>query len=957
MTAAVRWLENFFQGIPLQLLEVWGSFAFLVGCFLMVCAFTGVTFNPGSRWGFGRQIQTWDAKAFQSIIITFLAINLTGYLGSFIVLVPGAQTFESLKDLSVFVCILIFGYPALIIIPFAYGLSDLVEGVPVEYVKDWIIGYFINPSIFWIAYQLLGKNPDFRDFRKWKKYIVFVLLFLFLEPAVWGYICSGKFTSEISYRTVTPALVFTTSITWVLAPFVMILILPLARKLKGFWAEIPGYVKEVSISSKKRIWESGNGSVPLNTVGYGLPIRMFLVAPFVLLILILLGATSYFTLRSSEEAAGKLANHMQKAASLHLTYRLDIYLNNNLKEKKNLDTLKIREILNILEFSRFGRVFIADQDGKLIASSKANDLIAKNGIYTLFLNNNGKKITEPQTYRFDVLTAKPLARETWLGYALPYVDKSGMNYNWTIIMAVPETYYLEGVRIGNSQSAMIFAIALIFTLIISAILATLVTNPIIKISKATESLAAGDLNQLIPPSHLTELAVLANSFNNMTTQLQLSFVKLTREVDKRKTREQELEQSEARLKESEQRLQIATKAAGLGIWDWDMKNNVFLWDDNMFKLYGIPRGDTYVAPENWQNIILAEDRTRSMNQYLEVSLSGESEFLDEFRVRWPDGSIRHIKSCSKTLKDENNRAYRMVGINFDVTEQNETVEELVRYRKHLEELVSARTAALTIAKRQTEIANNAIKDQLAELEKAREQLVSRTAQLESSNKELESFSYSVSHDLRSPLRGIDGWSLALLEDYGDRLDDKGRTYLNRVRSETQRMGSLIDDLLKLAKITRKEIEWKKVNLTDLANIVILRLKEEYAGKKIKFNVHPDLTTQGDSHLFEILLTNLIGNSCKFTSKVDEAQIEFGKTIVNGKDVFFIKDNGAGFNMANAQNLFGAFQRLHKQSEFQGSGIGLAMVNRIINLHQGRVWAESEVNKGATFYFTINDYNA
>ncbi|MDP1811308.1 MAG: CHASE3 domain-containing protein [Sediminibacterium sp.] len=225
-------------------------------------------------------------------------------------------------------------------------------------------------------------------------------------------------------------------------------------------------------------------------------------------------------------------------------------------------------------------------------------------------------------------------------------------------------------------------------------------------------------------------------------------------------------------------------------------------------------------------------------------------------------------------------------------------------------------------------------------------------QLRTANKELEAFSYSVSHDLRTPLRGIDGWSLALVEDYGDQLDEKALQYLGRVRSETQRMGELIDDLLKLSRVSRTEIKPAMVDLSEMAQMVSKRLQEAHPGRQFLFTIQPGLVTRGDTKMLEIMLTNLLGNACKFTGRMPVAKIEFGKASIDHKEVYFIKDNGVGFNMANAKNLFGAFQRMHKQSEFPGTGIGLATVQRIVRLHKGTIWAEASENQGATFYFTI-----
>ena len=211
MTSVISWLEAIVSTIPLPLLEVWSRFSYIVGLVLAICAFGGFTFRIGEQWGFGRERQTWDAKAFLSLPLTFVLIIATGYIGSFIVLVAGAQTFESLKDLVVLLCIVLFGYPALIAVPPAYMLSDLIEGVPPDFVLNWAEGYFFWTAFVWMAYQLIGRNPDFRRVQTWRRYGLFVVLIMLLDPVMWGFICSGQFTSAISYRNISSALFFTLS--------------------------------------------------------------------------------------------------------------------------------------------------------------------------------------------------------------------------------------------------------------------------------------------------------------------------------------------------------------------------------------------------------------------------------------------------------------------------------------------------------------------------------------------------------------------------------------------------------------------------------------------------------------------------------------------------------------------------------------------------------------------------
>jgi PAS domain S-box-containing protein len=228
----------------------------------------------------------------------------------------------------------------------------------------------------------------------------------------------------------------------------------------------------------------------------------------------------------------------------------------------------------------------------------------------------------------------------------------------------------------------------------------------------------------------------------------------------------------------------------------------------------------------------------------------------------------------------------------------------------------------------------------------------RVAELRALNQELEAFSYSVSHDLRAPLRAIDGFSQALLEDCADRLDDAGRDHLRRVRAAAQRMGELIDDLLGLSRVTRREMRSERVDLTGLAASIVAGLRRNEPGRQVETVIAEGLRAEGDPHLLRLALENLLGNAWKFTARRPAARIELGLRRVDGPPAFFVADNGAGFDMAHAGKLFGAFQRLHAMDEFPGTGIGLATVQRIVHRHGGRIWCEAVPGQGATFYFTL-----
>jgi PAS domain S-box-containing protein len=250
------------------------------------------------------------------------------------------------------------------------------------------------------------------------------------------------------------------------------------------------------------------------------------------------------------------------------------------------------------------------------------------------------------------------------------------------------------------------------------------------------------------------------------------------------------------------------------------------------------------------------------------------------------------------------------------------------------------------------LAASAIRD-VTERKRAEENLKNYSFQLEVANKELEAFSYSVSHDLRAPLRAIDGFSQVVIEDYADRLDDQGRDYLNRVRAATQRMGNLIDDMLALSRVARSEMQHQTVDLSALAEEVLSDIQKSEPERKITWQIQPGLRASGDSRLLQMVLVNLLGNAWKYTARQPQPRIEFNALDnADGAMEYFVRDNGTGFDMAYADKLFGVFQRLHSAAEFPGTGVGLAIVQRIIHRHGGQVHGIGKPGQGATFFFTL-----
>ncbi|CAN5485999.1 hypothetical protein BH11PSE11_BH11PSE11_29800 [soil metagenome] len=941
MTEIIKWLEQIFSAIPLSLLEGWGRFGYYIGCVLMLAAFGGFTFRAGDRWAFGRERQTWDSKAFLSMVLTFVLIFASGYIGSFIVLVPGAQTFESLKDLSVFLCIVLFGYPALIAVPFAYGLSDLMEGVPPEFLLDWGLGYFINPACFWVAYQLIGKRPDFRRARTWGWYLLFVLIFMAIEPQLWGFICSGKFTSEISYRTITPALFFTTSVTWALAPVAMLLAFPLARKYGLFWAEMPRHVRERLIGSKQWIWESGpqgqSGTRP-DVIGQGMPIRVFLAAPFIALVLGMVGAVAYLTLRSGEEAANALAVRLHQEISVNIDLQLDDYLE---KARDLNHAERVREINGLLarsSIARQGRAFLIDRNGMLIASSAAAvtdggpaqvasafssaDKVVQ--IASRRLQESAgllQSIKSAMQFRFDVVTAKPLSRETWLAQATPYQDRSG-RIDWIEVTAMPESAYLAGVRAGNSQSAKVLAIALTLSLLMASLLAAIMAVPIRRISRSAQALAEGDLSQRVANSKLAELDMLAGYFNHMARQLQESMKNLESEVaEQRRMKEV--------LHHTSERLQLATRAAHIGIWEWNILSGELIWDDAMYRLYGIRKEDFSGAYDAWLQSLHPKDKDHAVAEIL-AAVKELREFNQEFRIVWPDGSTHIIKAAAWTIAGVDGKAASMIGINFDVTESRLAEEELRRHRDHLGELVAERTSELTVARDQADAANRA----------------------------KSAFLSNMSHEIRTPMNAILGYT-QLMQRLPD-LSPMMSSHISVLDRSGAHLMALIDSVLEMSKIEagRTVLQEGDFNfnavLRDVESMLGGRAAEK--GLSMKLEVDPRIpdVIHADRTKVQQVLVNIIGNAVKFTDRGGiEVQVALLQAhpwgVVVGIDVI---DTGPGIAAPDLPKVFEMFEQTASGREKGGTGLGMPISRRYARMMGGDLTLESTPGSGTTVHFSF-----
>jgi signal transduction histidine kinase len=314
-------------------------------------------------------------------------------------------------------------------------------------------------------------------------------------------------------------------------------------------------------------------------------------------------------------------------------------------------------------------------------------------------------------------------------------------------------------------------------------------------------------------------------------------------------------------------------------------------------------------------------------------------------------------------EEKEKRADELIIANKELAFQNEEKEkraaELIVANEELafQSLEKEKRAAELIVANKELIFQNIEKEKRAEEfkklnQELEQKVIERTSQLEAANKELEAFSYSVSHDLRAPLRGIDGFANILLEDYSEKLDEEAQRLLNIIRENTQKMGHLIDDLLAFSRISKHELDKSEIDVKTLANSIYYELTSDQDRKRISFSVADLPRLNGEASMIRQLMYNLISNAIKFSSKKENPKIEIGFKHEKGNNIYFIGDNGVGFDMKYYGKLFGVFQRLHNEAEFKGTGVGLAIAKRIVNKHGGKIWAESEINIGTTIYFTI-----
>lgn len=440
----------------------------------------------------------------------------------------------------------------------------------------------------------------------------------------------------------------------------------------------------------------------------------------------------------------------------------------------------------------------------------------------------------------------------------------------------------------------------------------IISVPILSLAKTAKEISEnGNYDiRLIKPSK-DEIGELYVAFNDMMEQI--------------KKREDDRDREEGLRKESESRVRMLLESTAEAIFGVDASGNCIFVNPSCLRVLGYENMDQIVGQPMFRKMLDSDSDfskkepvfSEQDDKIMKVINTGIGFHNADGAIKNKDGKSIPVEYWIYPIKDEQEMVIGAVITFVDITARKEVETKLKNYQDHLEELVE-----------------------------------NRTAELKNAYKELEAFSYSVSHDLRAPLRAIDGFSQALVEDYNKKLDASGRNYLNRVRVAAQRMAQLIDDLLVLSRAMRFEMVRQDIDLSQEVKDIIEQLTESDPQRKIEYEIEDGIKANGDPTLVRIAVQNLVGNAWKYTSRKPLARIKFGKTSRKGETVYYVEDNGAGFDMRYANKLFHAFQRLHLPEEFPGNGIGLATVHRVIRRHGGKIWAESEVQKGAKFYFTI-----
>lgn len=444
----------------------------------------------------------------------------------------------------------------------------------------------------------------------------------------------------------------------------------------------------------------------------------------------------------------------------------------------------------------------------------------------------------------------------------------------------------------------ILATSSLVAFVLSGRLQARITEPIRELAETAHAITRqGDYTRRATRYGDDELGALTDAFNRMLD---------------------EIKEREDRLSASEERLRVALGAADMGTWRYYPDRRESLVDSNFRRIYGLPNGGEIASVDELTARIVPEDRERTWAALDQLVRDPSGHYAAEYRVLGANQEVRWVRGRGRVVRGANGTVDYVTGALVDITDRKVAEDEIHRLNADLEQRVAE-----------------------------------RTAQLEQSNRELEAFTYSVSHDLRGPLRHMSGYAEIVHDDSSSKLSDEARSCLGRIIRAATRLSRLVDSLLNLSRVGRQELVLQRTRLDDLVTLAIRELDSEAKARQVEWQRQRLPIVDCDPSLMQIVFLNLISNALKYSRPRESAVIHIGMEVENGETIIHVRDNGVGFDPRFQSKLFGVFERLHSASVFEGTGIGLATVDRIIRKHGGRIWARGEVDKGATFYFTLN----
>ena len=598
--------------------------------------------------------------------------------------------------------------------------------------------------------------------------------------------------------------------------------------------------------------------------------------------------------------------------------------------------LALRDLLETVSTTRAGQAgyaYIVDDGGRIVAHPDFSLVLAQADASAIpeiqdFLAGL-QEWQEPEFSAYDSLVGEPV-----FGVHAPIGAP-----NWSVIVEQPAAEVLAQVRTLAVQFSFLWGVTMLLAAGLTVALTLFVAHPVSQLTRTAQRLAAGDRSARAPVRRQDEVGLLATSFNHMVESIQQA--------------ESQRDATLEALRESEEKYRGLVEGLGEAIYRMSLPDGKYEYlSPAVKKVFGYSAEEFLESPLLIREIIHPDFSEYFKEKWADL-IEGKVPPIYEYKIFDPEGNERWIVQSNTGIFDDSGNIIAIEGICRDITERKRAEEELREYRAYLEELVEARTAELNERVAEVEGLNRAMTNLLNDLQASNRKLAETGQELQRANAELETFTYSVSHDLKAPLRGIDGYSRLLLQDHAGQLDDEGRTFLHTIRHAAEQMNQLINDLLAYSRLERRAMHTTSVDPRALVEALVAEHAAEMRERGVGLTVDvPCQAVMAEAEGLAQALRNLLDNALKFTRDAPGPRVEIGGRDTEKTCIIWVRDNGVGFDMLYHDRVFEIFQRLHRAEEYPGTGVGLAIVRKAMQRMGGRVWAESAPGEGATFYLEI-----